>query len=409
MLTNFATNAQPLKILHVVYDCVPGNYTGGIAKVAFELSRAQVRLGNYVEIYTIDYESPPKLTGDFTKTVVRDGVRIHYFCRAWEGARFSPALKKQMEVALPQFDAVHSHNTFLTLNREVASLCHRLGKPAFYHPHGALDQRLVKGWGLKALKKRAYIACYEGVQLKRAAAIFALSESESMQVEGWGIATPIHILLNGIDVLEPPSVEVLSDFRLHWKIPEDSPVLLFIGRISEKKGVHCVIEAMPEILRKYPKAVFMICGPRDNEPAYTARLDATVETLGLKDSIRWTGFLNDSQKVSALASAGLFVHPSLSEGMAMSILEAMGFGLPCVITPGCYMPAAMQEGAALESRHEAGAVAQTILQALDDPEGTAEVGRRASAYIKRHHAWAGIARKTVELYRAAVYSSPLNS
>ncbi len=402
MLIYDVTPASCMKIMHVVYDCIPGHYTGGIAKVAFELGRAQAKLGHYVEIFTIDYEASPECSGGFTKTVVCDGVRIHYFRPVCSGARFSTAMKKHLENAMPQFDVVHSHNTFLTLNRQVGDLSQKYKKPVFYHPHGALDQRLIQGWAPKSLKKRIYISCCEGPNMNRASGIFALTESESLQVEGWGIRCPVHILLNGIDPLSPPSSGVLSEFKQQWKLPVNGPVLLFIGRITEKKGVHCVIEALPEILHKHPKAIFMICGPRDNEPEYTKKLDDTIVRLGLSDSVRWTGFLNDSQKVSALASADLFVHPSSSEGMAMSILEAMGFGLPCVITPGCYMPAAMQEGAALESRHDAAAVAHTIIQALASPEQTQEVGRRASYYINRHHAWSGIARRTLELYRSAM-------
>ena len=72
-----------------------------------------------------------------------------------------------------------------------------------------------------------------------------------------------------------------------------------------------------------------------------------VQELGLGDRVIFTGMVTGEAKAALLTHADLFVLPSYSEGFPMVVAEAMGYGLPLVITETCYVPEVEEGGAGL--------------------------------------------------------------
>lgn len=79
--------------------------------------------------------------------------------------------------------------------------------------------------------------------------------------------------------------------------------------------------------------------------------------------------LQGNMKRAAFSVASIFVAPSYSEGLSMSILEAMAAGLPCVITTGCNFPEAAQARALLEVPVDARSFAEAIQRLLQEEPG----------------------------------------
>jgi hypothetical protein len=99
-------------IRHIVYECLPGAYAGGVQKMVFELATAQRRLGAGVEIW-----APDAIRAGSTEII--DGLPIRYFYPdPLFGLARSFRLKREID-KLPADVVLHAHNTFNPLNVQV--------------------------------------------------------------------------------------------------------------------------------------------------------------------------------------------------------------------------------------------------------------------------------------------------
>ena len=382
-------------VVHVVYDCIPGTYAGGVQKMVFELARAQRQVGANVEVWALN-----ALRAGATED--HDGLTVRYFMPdRFFGTAKSARLETHLR-ALGPGHVLHGHNSFHPLNLQVGAVARAQGWPAYYHPHGALDPTLFQGWAFRSLKKRLYIRAFSRPNLDRAAGIFALTELEAAQLRGLGFAAPINVLPNG--VVPPPAAEVAparrsqldEAFRRQHGLPASVPVLLFIGRINPKKRVEDIIAAFARLAASAPDLHLVLAGTAP--PAYLRALQALVAQAGLAPRVRWVGFLDEAAKPSAFAAATAFVHASVSEGMALAILEAMAHGLPVVATRGCYMHAAAAAGALRECEQGPEALATALAPLFAAPPAAQALGAAGRAYVEREHAWPTLASRCLRIY-----------
>lgn len=400
-----------MKVLHVVYDCRPGNFGGGVAKMVFELACAQVRNGVDAEIWTVSDE----LAG---QTQIWNGVSIRYFKPEHSGGflRISSVVGSRAIVeAIVSGGAnrpiIHAHNTFHPLNVEAGKAARKIGAIHYFHPHGALDPMLFPDLSARAVLKKSYIGLLERPTLNAATGVIALTPFERKQLQEIGISAPIHVVPNGIEL--PPHVDssARNRFREKYGIPLAAPVLLFLGRITPKKKVHEIMEALALLARQQPSLHLVIVGGKDGEPDYVRTLHRLAEEMGVTDKISWTGHLNEIDKPAAFAAADIFLHASSSEGMAMAILEAMAHGMPVIATRGCYMNAAAAADALVECEQGAVNVSQAIEKLLSDRPRRERLGKAGRDYVARVHNWDAIARSLSAIYgsqssRATLASFP---
>lgn len=379
------------QVCHIVYECLPGIFAGGVQKMVYELASAQRRVGANVEIWTVDADRAGN-------TEFHAGLPIRYFKPdvAWGYARSAALVGEMAEL---QGDAIiHAHSTFHPLNHDVADTARRLGLKIFFHPHGALDSVLFSGWSIKSLKKRLYLRFIGIPDLNTATGIFALTPLEAEQLVSLGVKSPINIVPNGITYSTDADSKSVASFRSTHQISPQDKVILFVGRIAAKKRLEDIIAAFAMLRPTSARLVLAIAGNVNQDPAYHERLLATAENLGCAAHIRWLGFLDERAKPAAFAAADCFVHASESEGMALAILEAMSAGLPTVVTRGCYMRQAAEAGAVIECPQGAAALTDAIRKVLEDPVFALSLRERARTYATKEHDWATIAARTLEIY-----------
>lgn len=380
-------------IRHVVYECLPGAYAGGVQKMVFELASAQRRLGADVEIWTVD-------AARAGATEVHGGLPLRYF-KPDDAFGYVRSLELVGALStLPKDAVLHAHSTFHPLNHDVAVVARRRGLRLFFHPHGALDPVLFAGWSPKAIKKRLYHRFIGRPDLNRSAGAFALTALEAEQLAALGVTAPTHVVPNGIVPVAAASPAAVADFRRRHGIADTGRLLLFVGRIMAKKRLEDILVAYAILRADHPELILAIAGNVAQDPAYHARLVTLATELRCDDGVRWLGFLDEAAKPAAYASAEAFVHASESEGMALAILEAMSSGLPVVATRGCYMRQAASAGALLECAQGAEAVAEALRTILDDPAVAARLRHVARAYAAQEHDWNHLARKMADAYAA---------
>jgi teichuronic acid biosynthesis glycosyltransferase TuaC len=168
--------------------------------------------------------------------------------------------------------------------------------------------------------------------LRRAARVFAVSDSlRRLALE---LGTPVErteVIGNGVDVARfHPMDRNLA--RARFGVPPDAPVLISVGGLVERKGMHRVIDCLPALLEQHPKLHYLIVGGGSPEGDMRAELDAQVTRLGLDERVHFLGALPPEELKWPLSAADVFVLATRNEGWANVFLEAMACGLPVVST-----------------------------------------------------------------------------
>ena len=101
--------------------------------------------------------------------------------------------------------------------------------------------------------------------------------------------------------------------------------LLAVGTINERKNLGVLIDAFAQIAGTYPGMRLVVCGAPDRD---TERIAQLVRDRGLERRVITLGYVADNELPGIVASAKVFVFPSLFEGYGMPVVEAMAAGVP---------------------------------------------------------------------------------
>ena len=181
----------------------------------------------------------------------------------------------------------------------------------------------------------------------------------------------VHIVPNGID---PPRPD---------RIPRAArPAIAIVTRLVPHKQLHHLVDAVPELLRRWPDLRVDIAG----EGTTRGELLAQVHRLGLEDTIFLPGRISEQSKEELLERAWLTVAPSLSEGWGLTVIEANAAGTPAVAydvpglrdsvrhgTTGWLVPPGQRLATALGQ----------ALSELGDPDRQSLIDRQARAWAAR--------------------------
>ena len=261
---------------------------------------------------------------------VAPGVAVEYFPLGRLQWFRSPEQRQKFRTLVRQSSGVHIHGLWQASTSAAARLAQAENKPYVISAHGMLES-----WALanKRFKKNLYAALFERANLRSAACLHALTEAEAGDYRRFGLTNPVTVVPNGVEVPAAPSPALLLQ---RFEKLADKRIVLFLGRIHFKKGLDLLADAWARVGRQFPAAHLVLAGP-DFEGTQ-AQIVARLQSHGIAEQVTFTGMLSGHLKWSALAAAECFVLPSYSEGLSVSVLEAMGMGLPVVITEQCNLP-----------------------------------------------------------------------
>jgi glycosyltransferase involved in cell wall biosynthesis len=160
----------------------------------------------------------------------------------------------------------------------------------------------------------------------------------------------------------------------------DGPVIGIIARLSDVKGHKYLIQAMSEVLKKYPAANLLIVGEGKTRKELTAR----VESLGINKNVFFVSETQDTAKT--LSAMDIFVMPSLQEGLGLALMEAMAEGLAVIGSNIGGIKTLIQDGhnGLLVEPADSSSIAQAILTLLGNPSKRLELGKEAQGYIQNN-------------------------
>jgi len=103
--------------------------------------------------------------------------------------------------------------------------------------------------------------------------------------------------------------------------------MLFLGKLGQRKGTYDLIEVLPDVLKEFPDAHMYFGGDGEREQA-----EALCREKGIGDKVTFLGWVRDAEKEKYLKECSIYVLPTYHEGMPMSVLEAMSYGMAVVST-----------------------------------------------------------------------------
>jgi glycosyltransferase involved in cell wall biosynthesis len=393
---------KPLRILHVVETLDPA--TGGPPVAALKLASAQAQQGHDVHMlsYRIDgaAENIQKLLDELPDSRL---VHQHLLPPPSLGERLTGnAVAAAAPAILAGMDVAHLHGVWAPILLRAAREARRLGVAYVVAPHGMLHQQnLSQG----RLKKRIGLWLNRRM-LDNAAFMHALNAQERLVIERQRLASPIEEFANGMFEYEIATLPSRGAFRARHPDIAKGPYVLFLSRLHKKKGTDYLAEAFSILARMRPDVRLVVVGPDGGAGEAMIR---RVRECGLTRRVHFMGPLYGQDKKEAIVDADVFCLPSREEGHSIAILEALGAGIPCVVTRTCYFPEVETAGAGFVVDADAGAIADALLKAVDDKMAWQRMSMAGRDLVLQNFTWPLMARRACEAYRRHLRRGRRNS
>lgn len=385
-----------MKILQVIGSFPPAYSYGGPQNVAFEVSRALIRRGHEVTVYTTDVlDAESRLESG--SPAIMDGIVVYrfknlsnylaYHLKVSSAIGIAQKLRKDIE----KFDVVHVHD-FRSIESAIACFyATRHNVPYVLQTHGTLRSENKK------TLKQLFDTLYGSRMLKNASFIFAITKTEAGQCEACGIdAGNILLIPNGIDYSLYRDLPAGNEFKDRYGINHDDKVILYLGRLDRTKKVDLLLRAFSLINRQISNSKLVIAGPDNGALAELKELSLR---LGQK-SVIFTGKLPEPDKVKAYAGSDVFVTPSYS-GFPITFLEAMACGLP-VVTTSDGDGLDWLERAGLVSEPEAADLSDKIIKIINDRSLHDRLSKEGRRMAKDRFQWDRIIALIENAYRDSI-------
>ncbi len=330
-----------MKVLMLGWELPPHN-AGGMGVECFRLCKALSKKGVDIEFilpYTAEHSEITfmKINPAHTQSVVQVSTAGGYY----ESFRYvlntgeisTSDLYGQVTmyedaveriVRMSAFDVIHAHD-WLTCRAAVRAKMVS-GKPLIIHIHSLESDRSGRPFGGNPMVREI-----EELGLQMADRIIAVSNvTKNNIIREYGIpAEKIEVVHNNIDInaLVPQSGENAYTYIEEMK-RQGHRVVVNVGRFTIQKGLQHLLRGFSIASHYAPKSLLLLVGA--GEQYY--ELIELAATLGIGDKVLFTGFQRGKNWRDAFSVADLFVLPSPTEPFALTVLEAIGYGTPVLVS-----------------------------------------------------------------------------
>ncbi len=355
-----------MRIVHVITRLILG---GAQENTLLTVDGLHHRHGDEVTLVTGPAEGPE---GDLFDRARSRGLRVEVMpelvraIRPATDARAYRALRASIRRLRPE--VVHTHSSKAGILGRAAAWAENV--PAVVHTiHG-----LPFGPSESALKNRLYVAL-ERWAARRCHAIVGVCDAMGEQALAAGVGRPeqYSTVYSGMDVdafLHP--LEDRADIRRELGLLADEVAFGTVARLFERKGHDDILAAAPAVLRANPRVRFVFIG----DGLLRDRLKADAVRLGVGHAVHFTGLVPPDRIPGLLHGLDAVIHPSLREGLARVLPQALLVGRPVISydVDGAREVVLPETGLLLPDR-SVPALAGAILRLAADPALRASMGR----------------------------------
>jgi glycosyltransferase involved in cell wall biosynthesis len=295
------------------------------------------------------------------------------------------------------FDLIHAH-CYRNFQCDLAAGLARLtDTPLVLTAHGtikSIDRRdaLLKGFHDVGTLKSG---------LRWADRCIAVAEAEIEQYTAKGVPeAKVEVIHHGVDVdrftPEVDGASFLDEYGL-----EGSQVVLYAGRLHERKGLQYLIPAVDELADEQPDVELVIAGP---DYGFEEELRELCVERGCGDRVHFVGHLDQDTLIKAYNAAYLVCYPSKFEIFGHTLTEASACGTPCVAMGWGAAQQIVQDGETGRLLDEYGDIEQLVAvlgELLSSPDAVDRYSAQAREHILDNFSWAACASAHEDLYQAA--------
>jgi glycosyltransferase involved in cell wall biosynthesis len=353
---------------------------GGVEQVVQNLAENLVEHDFHVGVFTFTHED---------KTFeVKSHSDIEFFCAP--GYNLTDIIGLQSMISLSAVrdfrgvvnrfrpDIVHVHNRFFFTSVLGALYSLRRDYELITTMHlGTIDA--ISGLG--GIGAKVYERIFGRWVLQQSSHVICVSRAVEDLAHSFGVYNTT-IIRNAVDVdtFQPNESEGKS--------------LLYIGRLVQNNGIQDLIQAVPSVIERHPDAEIHIVGSGPLEDEIRQR----IRSMGLTKSVIIHDYVADISEMYDIAR--VFCRPSYSEGLPLTMLEAMSAGVPPIMTNIAGVPEIVTDhrNGILIQPGQPEEISMAIIELFDDQELASTLGRNARSYVMENLTWEQRTNKVIEVY-----------
>lgn len=298
--------------------------------------------------------------------------------------------KVKIKNLILNYDILIFHSTYIPAHYTLSNIATKNKIPYILVPHGGMTTISHKK---KYIKKLLGDYLFFNQIVKKAEKIQFLSQLEKNNSTIWNVNS--YVVGNGKNIEK----NILKDNRLNSNIN-----FTLISRIDYYgKGFDLLLEAINHIKRKLTEhnVKFNIYGPDFDNSKF--KINSYIKRKNLQNLVEVHDAVYGDDKVKILNDTDIFILTSRSEGQPMSVLEALSYRIPCILTPGTTLTDdVLKYDFGWSVSEDPLDIAKTILYAVENKDMIYEKGLRGVEYIEREHSWEKITYETLNEYKKVI-------
>jgi glycosyltransferase involved in cell wall biosynthesis len=374
---------------------------GGTTTAVLGLSRALVRLGWEVVIYSCSGDGEP---GEYEEL---PGMRAARYRRPlWRhGFGVDRRLLARLSRNEDDISLLVINGMFKPLNAVVARTARQAGIPYVMWPHDPYHPELL-GRGL--LRRLLYGRFFERGLLSGAAAVHVLAESHKELLARYGVHTSTFVVPDGFDPEQVPQPGPLNDAEP--ATPTELLRFLYLGRLDAyNKGLDLLLEGMSLGLaeRALPLSTRLDLVGADR--GSRRELESLQRRLGLGENVQFRGYIATRSPWNIISSYDVVVLPSRWDGFALAVLEAMVMEKPVVVSDQAGIASYVEKArCGWTVQPNARSICDGLVRAARSRHEWRDIGRRGKDFAYANLTWDKVAEDASSHYERLLRQVPVS-
>jgi len=363
-------------------DYFPPHVGGGVEVVTYRIASELVRLGHDVSVVTLNTRKTRRFQDLNGIRTYRANAILLTRRLGVESAFSFEAIKLVDDVCRKErADILHANSLHFFTTVAACAISRLRHQPLVTTLHVADTSNLESG----RMLAKAYDMSIGRLILEASRHVVAVSNAVMKYAMELGVnPLRLSVIPNAVDLNEfSPKGNTRNIVRVG-----------FVGRLISNKGPQYYLEAAAQVLKLHPETEFSLIG----DGPMRKQLEERVAELQLTNCFQFLG--NVPSVSDFLNECDVFVRPSLTEGMPLTVLEAMACGVPVIASRVGGTPELITDGenGFLIDPKSVSQLRDCLLRLIKDEKLRRRVGSKGRAYVEEHHSWREVAARMSTLY-----------
>lgn len=369
---------------------MPPKISGGLSRHCYYLAKEMNEQGNEIYFFLPSKNAPEESVVDGIKLVKIDYVENRKnYDEEVDSIVHSYTESLLKKIPKKKFDLIHAHD-WMNVSSAI-EIRKKLNIPFIYTMHSSEVDRsggvVIKGSRVLQIERSGLTESDAVITVSR-----HMRDSLVELFKLGSLGKRINVIYNGINL---PS----SKHRKPPAVKLGKGAVLFVGRLTEQKGVECLLLAAKKIIEKLPDENFYVVGKGHLKES----LEKFAYLLGIEKNVTFFGFVPDENLGDYYDACKLVVVPSLYEPFGVVPLEAMSHKKPLIVSRDAGVSELLKNNvnAVLIDPKNTKQLTQAIIKVLKDGRLASRIAKNGYRLTKGF-SWANIAKKTCGLYKKTV-------